>query len=59
MTVLEDFALLDFPLLLLIGVVATLIFHRRGDRLWVAIVKGILVSLVEIIVLSVILWITS
>ena len=59
MTVLEDFAVLDFPLQLLIGVVAALIFHRRGDRLWVALVKGILVSLVATIILSVILWITS
>ena len=59
MTVLGDFAVLDFPLQLLIGVVAALIFHRRGDRLWVALVKGILVSLVATIILSVILWITS
>jgi hypothetical protein len=58
-TVLGDFAVLDFPLQLLIGVVAALIFHRRGDRLWVALVKGILVSLVATIILSVILWITS
>jgi hypothetical protein len=57
--VLEDFAVLDFPLQLLIGVVAVLIFHRRGDRLWVALLKGILVSLVATVILSVILWITS
>jgi hypothetical protein len=58
-TVLGDFAVMDFPLQLLIGVLAALIFHRRGDRLWVALVKGILVSLVATIILSVILWITS
>ena len=59
MTVLEDFAVLDFPLQLLIGVVAALIFHRRGDRLWLALVKGVLVSLVATVILSVVLWITS
>ena len=59
MTVLGGFAVLDFPLQLLIGVVAALIFHRRGDRLWVALAKGILVSLVATVILSVILWITS
>jgi hypothetical protein len=58
-TVLEDFAVLDFPLQLLIGVVVALIFHRRGDRLWVALVKGVLVSLVATVILSIILWITS
>ena len=51
--------MLDFPLQLLIGIVAALIFRRRGDRLWVALVKGFLVSLVATIVLSLILWITS
>ena len=51
--------MLDFPLQLLIGIVAALIFHRRGDRLWVALAKGILVSLVATVILSVILWITS
>ncbi len=50
---------LDFPLQLLIGIVAALIFHRRGDRLWIALVKGFLVSLVATIVLSVVLWVTS
>jgi hypothetical protein len=55
----EDIPVLDFPLQLLIGVVAAFIFHRRGDRLWMALAKGILVSLVATIILSVILWITS
>ena len=51
--------MLDFPLQLLIGIVAALIFRRRGDRLWVALVKGFIVSLAATIVLSVIFWITS
>lgn len=51
--------MLDFPLQLLIGIVAAFIFHRRGDRLWVALVKGVLVSLVATTILSLILWITS
>jgi hypothetical protein len=58
-TALEDMPVLDFPLQLLIGIVAALIFHRRGDRLWIALVKGFLVSLVATIVLSVVLWVTS
>jgi hypothetical protein len=58
-TALEDLPVLDFPLQLLIGVVAALIFHRRGDQLWIALATGILVSLVATIVLSVIFWITS
>ena len=58
-TLLEDIAELDVPLQLLIGAAAALIFHRRGDRLWIALVKGILVSLVAIVILSPILWITS
>jgi len=32
--------MLDFPLQLLIGIVAAFIVHRRGDRLWVALAKG-------------------
>ena len=59
MTALEDMPVLDFPLQLLIGIVVALIFHRRGDRLWIALVKGFLVSLVATIVLSVVLWVTS
>jgi hypothetical protein len=51
--------MLDFPLQLLIGVVAAVIFHRRRDRLWIALVKGVLVSFVATIILSLILWITS
>ena len=50
---------LDFPLQLLIFVVAAFLFHRRGDRLWVALAKGLLVSLVATIILSVILWVSS
>jgi hypothetical protein len=51
--------MLDFPLQLLIGVVAAFMFHRRGDRLWIALAKGFLVSLVATAILSVIFWITS
>jgi hypothetical protein len=51
--------MLDFPLQLLISVVAAVIFHRRGYWLWVAIAKGVVVSLVATTILSVILWITS
>jgi hypothetical protein len=58
-TVREGIPVLDFPLQLLIGIVATVFFRKRGDRLWVAVGKGVLVSLVVTTVLSVILWITS
>jgi hypothetical protein len=58
-TAVEDIPVLDFPLQLLIGVVAALIFHSRGDRLWLALGKGFLVSLVATFILSVVLWITS
>jgi hypothetical protein len=51
--------MLDFPLQLLIGLVAAVVFWRRGDRAWVAVGKGVLVSLVATIILSVILWISS
>ena len=51
--------MLDTPLQLLMGIVATLIFWRRGDRPWVAVLKGVLVSFIASIILSVIFWITS
>ena len=51
--------MLDAPLQLLIGLIAALLFWRRGDRPWVAVVKGVLVSLAATFILSVILWITS
>ena len=51
--------MLDFPLQLLIGIVATFICYRRGDRLWIALVKGLLVSLAATFILSLIFWITS
>jgi hypothetical protein len=51
--------MLDFPLQLLIGVVAAAIFKQRGDRLWLAVAKGVLVSLVATTILSIILWISS
>jgi hypothetical protein len=58
-TAVEDMPMLDFPLQLLIGIVAALIFHRRGDRLWLALGKGFLVSLIATTILSVVLWVTS
>jgi hypothetical protein len=51
--------MLDFPLQLLIGLVATFIFWRRGDQPWIAVVKGVLVSLIATLILSIILWIAS
>jgi hypothetical protein len=51
--------MLDFPLQLLIAVVAAVFFKQRGDRLWLAVAKGVLVSLVATTILSIILWITS
>ena len=59
MTEWEDMPVLDFPLQLLIGIVAMVIFHRRGDRLWIALAKGFLVSLAVTFILSLIFWITS
>ncbi len=51
--------MLDLPLQLLIGIVAAVFFRQRGDRLWLAVGKGVLVSLAATLLLSVILWITS
>jgi hypothetical protein len=51
--------MLDVPLQLLIGGVATVLFVRRGDRLWLAAGKGTLVSICLTTVLSVILAITA
>jgi hypothetical protein len=51
--------MLDTPLPRLIGIVATGFFWRRGDRLRLAVGKGVLVSLIATIIPRVILWITS
>lgn len=51
--------MLDFPLQLLIGIVAALVFWRRGDPSWVAVIKGGLVSLIATFILGIIFWITS
>ena len=59
MTALDDIPMLDFPLQLLTGHVATIKFWQRGDRAWVAVGKGVLVSLIATIILSFILWISS
>jgi hypothetical protein len=58
-TVLGVIPMLDFPLQLLIGPVATILFWRGGNQVWVAVGKGVLVSLVATIILSVILWIST
>ena len=51
--------MLDAPLQLLIGIVATVLFWQRGDRPWVAVVKGVLVGLIATIILNVILSVSS
>jgi hypothetical protein len=51
--------MLDFPLQLLIALVGAFVCWRRGDRLWVALVKGVLLSLVATTLLSLTFWITS
>jgi hypothetical protein len=51
--------MLDAPLQLLIGGVATTLFARRGDRLWLAAGKGALVSVGVTTILSVVLAVTA
>ena len=51
--------MLDAPLQLLIGGVATVVFARRGDRLWLAAGKGAVVSVVLTTVLGVFLAVTA
>jgi hypothetical protein len=51
--------MLDVPLQLLIGGVATALFARRGDRLWLAAGKGALVSVGVTTILSVVLAVTA
>jgi hypothetical protein len=51
--------MLDAPLQLLIGGVATVLFARRGDRFWLAAGKGAVVSFGVITVLGVILAVTT
>ena len=51
--------MLDAPLQLLIAVVAAVVFRRRGDRLWVAALKGVLASLAATTVLLLVLWVVS
>jgi hypothetical protein len=50
--------MLDVPLQLPVGVVAALIFHRRGDQLWIALAMEFLVCLAATIILNLILWFT-
>ena len=51
--------MLDAPLQLLVGGAATLLFARRGDRLWLAAGKGALVSVVVATVLGIFLAVTA
>ncbi len=48
----------DAPLLLLISAVAAVAFRRRGDRLWVAMAKGLLVGVAAMTLLGVVLAVT-
>ena len=48
----------DVPLLILISAVAAVAFRRRGDRLWVAVGKGLLVGIVAVTLLGVVLAVT-
>ena len=51
--------MLDVPLQLLIGGVATMVFTRRGDRFWLAASKGALTSLSLTTILGVALAVTA
>jgi hypothetical protein len=51
--------MLDLPLQVLIGGVATVLFARRGDRLWLAAGKGAVVSVVVTTILGVFLAVTA
>ena len=51
--------MLDAPLQLLIGGVATVLFARRGDRLWLAAGKGAVVSVGFTTVLGIFLAVTA
>ena len=51
--------MLDAPLQLLIGGVATVLFARRGDRLWLAASKGVVVSVGVTTVLGLVLAVTA
>jgi hypothetical protein len=48
----------DVPLLILVSAVAAVAFRRRGDRLWVAVGKGLLVGIVAVTLLGVVLAVT-
>jgi hypothetical protein len=51
--------MIDAPLQVLIGLVAALAFWQSGDRPWLAVAKGALVSLVASVIMSVALWVSS
>jgi hypothetical protein len=50
--------MLDVPLQLPVGVVAALIFHRRGDQLWIALAMEFLVCLAATFILNLLFWLT-
>ena len=51
--------MLDAPLQILIGGLATIAFARRGDRWWLAAGKGMLVSAIFSTILGIVLAITA
>jgi hypothetical protein len=51
--------MLDAPLQILVGGLATILFARRGDRWWLATGKGMLVSVVFSTLLGIVLAITA
>jgi hypothetical protein len=51
--------MLDAPLQILVGGLATILFTRRGDRWWLAAGKGMLVSVVFTTLLGMVLAITA
>jgi hypothetical protein len=51
--------MLDAPLQVLVGALTAILFKRRGDRWWIAVGKGILVSAVFATILGAVLAIAA
>ena len=51
--------MLDAPLQILVGGLATILFARRGNRWWLAAGKGVLVSALFSTILGIVLAITA
>jgi hypothetical protein len=51
--------MLDAPLQILVGGLATIVYARRGDRWWLAAGKGALVSVVFSTLLGIVLAVTA